>query len=221
MLVGHFAVGLTARRIEPSVSLGTFVLAAMFADLLWCARLDGAADVAVSHSLLMDGVWAVCLAAAYYLVRRHLRGAVIVGAAVLSHWLLDWISHGPDMPLAPGVHRYFGLGLWTSVPATLVVEGGFWLLAVLLYARSTRPMSLAGALGYWGVVAILTLAWYGNITRPVPLNPHNPPVASLVFFSLAVAWAWWMNHARPTRTPPAPSSPPLPTPQSPHPAVRS
>lgn len=36
MLIGHFAVGLVAKRIEPQVSAGTMVLAAMFTDLLWC-----------------------------------------------------------------------------------------------------------------------------------------------------------------------------------------
>src|SRR5215831_4439353 len=36
MLVGHFAVGLTAKRIEPAISAGTLVLASMLADLLWC-----------------------------------------------------------------------------------------------------------------------------------------------------------------------------------------
>ncbi len=217
MLVGHFAVGFTAKRFEPAISLGTLVLAAMIADLLWCVFMIGgiehvqfksgmgatnyfaASDIAKSHSLLMDGVWAGLFAAVYFLRRRYPRGAWILFAVVLSHWVLDWISHRPDMPLAPGVHRYFGLGLWSSVPAALIVEGGFWLVAVILYARATHPRKRAGVYAYWSVVALLTLAWYNNLTGPPPRDPHVAPIVSLVFFSLAVAWAYWMNRLRPVR----------------------
>jgi membrane-bound metal-dependent hydrolase YbcI (DUF457 family) len=215
MFVGHFAVGLAAKRVAPAVSLGTLVLAAMVADLLWCVFLIAgiehvefrpamgaanyfhATNIALSHSLLMDAVWATLLAAAYFLRRRSPSGAWILFAAVISHWLLDWIAHRPDMPLAPGAHMYFGLGLWTSIPATILIEGGFWLLAVILYARATRPTGRTGIYAYWAVIAVLTLAWYGNISGPPPRDPHTAPYVSLTLFSLAVAWAYWMNRLRP------------------------
>ena len=125
-----------------------------------------ASDIGISHSLLMDGLWAALLAAAYFLKRRSPRGAWVIFGAVLSHWLLDWISHGPDMPLSPGVHRYFGLGLWSSIPAALMVEGGFWVLAVILYARATHPKTQISTYAYWTVVGVLTLAWYNNLDGP-------------------------------------------------------
>lgn len=144
MLVGHLAVGLAARRIDRTISIGTGVLATMLADLLWpvftAAGLErvnfrqamgagnyfDAVDIAWSHSLLADAVWAGIAAGLYLLVRRSRRGAWVVFGAVLSHWLLDVVSHRPDMLLAPGVHAAFGLGLWTSIPATIVLEGGAW-----------------------------------------------------------------------------------------------
>ena len=217
MLVGHFAVGFVGKRVEPKLSLGTLVLAAMLADFMWvffllagieqvqlrpgrgAANYGVAVNIAWSHGLLTDAVWAALFAAAYFLRRRHARGAWVLFAAVLSHWLLDFVAHRPDMPLAPGVHRYFGLGLWASVPATVIVEGGFWLLAVIMYVRATRPKHWAGVYAFWPVVALLTLAWYNNVAGPPPPNPRAAPVASLVFFSLAVAWAYWMNRLRPAR----------------------
>ena len=214
MLAGHFAVGLAAKRIEPAVSTGTVVLAAMLADFLWCifmlagwehvefrpgrgaANYLAASNIAISHSLLMDAIWASLTAAAYYWARRRTRGAWVVFGAALSHWLLDWISHRPDMPVSPGVNRYFGLGLWTSIPSALFVEGGLWALAVILYARTTKAKSRTGVYAYWIVVAILTLAWYNNLAGPPPGNPQTAPIGSLLFFSLAVAWAYWMNRLR-------------------------
>ena len=215
MLVGHFAVGLAAKRIEPAISVGTLVVASMLADLLWCililagiehvrlkpgigaANYFVASDIGISHSLLMDGLWAALLSAAYFLMRRNLRGAWIIFGAVLSHWLLDWISHRPDMPLSPGLHRYFGLGLWSSIPAAIIIEGGFWALAVILYAHATHPNRRIGVYAYWTVVAVLTLAWYNNLAGPPPPNPKTVPLSSLLFFSLAVGWAYWMNRLRP------------------------
>jgi len=217
MFVGHLAVGLVAKRIEPKLSLGTGVLAAMLVDLLWAIFLIAgiehvhfkpgmgagnyfdAYDIAMSHSLLMGAVWAALFAAAYFLRRHYPRGAWILFAAVLSHWFLDFVSHRPDMPLAPGVHRYFGLGLWNSIPATVIVEGGFWLVAIVLYARATHPKNRAGVYAFWTVVVLLTLAWYNNIAGPPPRNPHTAPIVSLIFFSLVVAWAYWMNRLRPAQ----------------------
>jgi hypothetical protein len=214
MLVGHFAAALTAKSIEPRVSLGTLVLAAMAADLLWsifmiagvehvefrsgkgAANYLVASDISKSHSLLMGVVLAGLLGAIFLMKRRDARVAWVVCAMVLSHWILDWISHRPDMPLAPGVERYFGLGLWTSIPATLVVEGGFWLLALILYASRNRAATRLGSLAFWSVVVLLTLAWYNNIAGPPPPDPRAAPIISLLFFSLVVAWAYWMNRTR-------------------------
>lgn len=216
MLVGHFAVGLTTKRLEPAISLGTLVLAAMLADLLSCvfmiagiehvqftpgmgaASYFHATDISMSHSLLMDALWGGLLAISYFLRRRSLRYAWIIFGVVLSHWVLDWISHGPDMPIAPGVHKYFGLGLWGSTAAAVIIEGGFWLFAVILYARATRAKSRAGVYAYWVVVAVLTLAWYNNLAGPPPQDPRAAPIVSLAFFSWAVAWAYWMNRLRPS-----------------------
>src|SRR5262245_2834388 len=116
MLVGHFAVGFIAKRFEPKISLGTLVLAPMVADFLWCIFMlagiehaqfkpgRGAAnyititEIAISHSLLMNLIWGALFAAGFFLIRHNMRGAWILFAAVLSHWLLDFVSHRPDMP---------------------------------------------------------------------------------------------------------------------------
>jgi len=218
MLVGHYAVALIAKRAEPTINLGTFVLAAMFADFAWCVfMLFGiehvqfksgmgagnyfyATNIAMSHSLLMDAVWATLLGSVYLLWRHYPRGALIIFLVVLSHWLLDFVSHRPDMPIAPGIHGHVGLGLWNSILATLLVEGGFWCLAIILYVRVTRPKSLTGTLVFWSGVILLTLVWFSNIAGPPPQNPKAAPFASLIVFSMTVAWAYWVNRVRASRS---------------------
>jgi hypothetical protein len=207
------AIGLTGKRIEPRISLGTWIVAALLADLIVFPLLIGgierfhavpgvtvnriAGDIPYSHSLLMDTVWAGLFAGAYFLLRRYPRGAWLLFAAVLSHWVLDFVSHRPDMLLAPGTHAAFGLGLWNSIPATLAVEGGFWLLAIIFYVRATKPKNRAGTYVFWIGVVLFTLAWYGNITAGMNPNPVRAGVSGLIFFTLMVAWAYWINRLRP------------------------
>src|SRR5580704_5136121 len=130
MLVGHLGVGLIGKRVEPKISLGTWMLAVLLADFVCFPLLiagvegfpHGVGEIPYSHSLLMTTIWAALFAAAYFARRRYPRGAWLLFGAVLSHWVLDVISHRPDMRLAPGVTSAFGLGLWNSLPATLIVE---------------------------------------------------------------------------------------------------
>jgi hypothetical protein len=215
VLVGHFAVGLVAKRTEPALSLGTLVFAALLADVLAFTLVAAgiehfriAADVqrnrligeniVYSHSLVMDVLWGALLAVAYFLWRRHARGAWILFAAVVSHWILDAVSHRPDMRIAPGIPGVFGLGLWNSIPATLVVEGGLWLVAIILYVRSTRASKRTGVYVFWVGVLILTLAWISNISAPPSSGGGavSAALASLVFFVCAIGWAYWTDRAR-------------------------
>lgn len=216
MLVGHLAVALTAKKLEPKISLGTWTLAAFLADLVAFLLLiagvehfdpvPGAElnrtigrDIVYSHSLLMDIVWGALFAGMYFLRRRYPRGAWMLFAVVVSHWILDVISHRPDMALAPGGGPVYGFGLWSSLPAILVVEGGFWLVALVIYAQATGPAKFAGRYAFWIVVALITLVWYANIHAGMDPNPVKAGVGGLIVFSLMVAWAYWINRLRPTK----------------------
>lgn len=213
MLVGHISVGLIGKRLAPETSLGTLVLAALAADLLWCLLLlagvervelqPGAttqaalAAIAIpySHGLLPDVLWAGLFAAVYFVVRRYPRGAWVLLAAVLSHWLLDVVSHRRDMPLAPGLSVRFGLGLWNSLAATLLIEGGFWICAVALYVTAPRRTSRAATTLFWAGVAVLTAAWWSNIAGPPPRGgPSAMASASFIFFLVVVIWAYGVDR---------------------------
>ena len=214
MHAGHFAAAFIAKRIDTTPSLGTLVLAAMLPDFLWCifmiagiehvrfhegrgaANYFDAYDIAFSHSLLMDIVWAAAFAGLYYGLRRKSRGTWILFALVLSHWLLDVISHRPDIPLAPGLHTRLGLGLWANLPGTIVIEGGLWLLAIILYVRATHARTKIGEFIFWIGIVLITFSGYNNVAGPPPPNPQMAPIVSLVYFSLVVGWAYWMNRLR-------------------------
>jgi hypothetical protein len=221
MLVGHFAIGMIGKRAAPRTSLGTLTLASMLPDLLgfvfimtgqehW-RMIPGARgiesvelyDIGLSHSLAMDLLWAGLFAAFYGWRKRYGAGALMLFAAVMSHWVLDFISHRPDMPLAPGATRVYGLGLWTSLPWTLAVEGGLWLAALIIYVRMTSAKKRAGVYVFWFVVVLLTMSWISNFMASAPPAAQSPvsgSIIALVFFSLMIAWAFWMDRLRPVST---------------------
>jgi hypothetical protein len=122
----------------------------------------------------------------------------VVFASMASHGFLDFASQRPDIPLVPQRQAGFGLGLWDSVAATVGVEGGFWVIAVLLYAGAAHPQGRTGLYGFWGGAALLTAAWWNNIAGQLPA-PHLMALAipSFLFFTVVTAWAYWMDRVRP------------------------
>ena len=214
MFVGHYAVGLAAKRIQPAASLFALFTAAMLADILYSifliAGIEHVAispgitrvnalnlyDFPLSHSLVTDAIWAALFAAIFFLRTRSARSAWIIAAAVLSHWVLDFISHRPDMPLAPGVHKYFGLGLWNSVVGTAIVEGTMWLAAIFLYVRATHAKTRTGFYAFWIPVALFTLLWVTSLNGAPPPSVAAVKIVNVVIIGLTLLWTYWLDRVR-------------------------
>jgi membrane-bound metal-dependent hydrolase YbcI (DUF457 family) len=203
MFLGHLAVGLAAGAREPRIRLGTAVLAAQWADALWPVLvLAGVERVAIapgdtvvtplrfdhypwSHSLLALAVWAAAFGAAIHARTRVRSAAMLAGAAVLSHWLLDFASHRADMPIGLAGPKV-GLGLWNSLPATVAVEGGLFVAAVAYYARRR-----AVTRGFWILIATLGAIYAANLAGPPPPSVTAVVVSAVLLVPLLL---WWANR---------------------------
>ena len=218
MFVGHLAVGLAGKRVAPRTSLGMLLLASQVADIVWPVLvLAGVEHVRIapgitaaspldlydfpySHSLAMDVMWAALFACVYYAFRRYARGSWVLFAVVLSHWVLDWVSHHPDMPLAPGTSARYGLGLWNSIPLTMLVEGGMWIAGITVYVHTTSAIDRAGSIGFWPMILLLTGIWVGSIFGPPPPTARAAAASALAMV-LIFAWGWWIDGQRTVRIP--------------------
>jgi hypothetical protein len=217
MFLGHFGVGFAAKRFAPGVSLGTLMFAAQFVDLVWpilvlagieTVRVDPGntavtpldfVDYPFTHSLATGIGWGLLLGLAYLVIRRSARGALVVGLAVVSHWVLDFVSHRPDMPFYPGGPKV-GLGLWNSLPATVAVELGLFAIGVALYLATTRPLDRSGRWGLAGLVALL-LGIYGGATfGPPPPGERAVAWLGLAGWLLPLAGVWVDRHRAPRWT---------------------
>jgi membrane-bound metal-dependent hydrolase YbcI (DUF457 family) len=153
-------------------------------------------DYPWTHSLLMLVVWGIALGAIYFAWKKDATGAWILGLCVLSHWLLDWATHRPDMPLYPGSPK-FGLGLWNSIPGTLAVETVMFLAGVWLYKTTTRSKNAGGKYAFWAYVVVLPILFYGNLFTPPPTSVMSDIVwPGLVACAVLVLWAWSFDANR-------------------------
>jgi hypothetical protein len=214
MFIGHFALGFAAKRVVPRVSLAVLLGAALFADILWPVLvLLGIEEVRIvpgytaftplefirypwSHSLLLLVAWGAVVGGAYRSVFGGRRTFAVIALLVVSHWVLDWITHAPDMPLYPGGPKY-GLVLWNSVPATMVVETAMFVVGLRIYAAVTRPADRIGRWALMSLVATLAAIYAANsLSGTVP-----PSVTAICALALAAgvlfpAWAWWADRHR-------------------------
>jgi hypothetical protein len=213
MFIGHFALGFAAKRWTPRVSLAALFGAAQLADVLWPAmvavgieqvRIDPGNTASTpldfvsypySHSLVALVVWGIIFGAT---CQRLVPGKGVfwmILALVVSHWVLDVITHRPDMPLYPGGPK-FGLGLWNSVMATRVTEITMYAIGFWIYLRATSARDRIGSWGLFTLAAFL-LAGFLSSSAPPPSVTALWAVA-LVLSALTLAWSWWVDHHRVT-----------------------
>jgi len=220
MFIGHFGLAFAAKRAAPSLSLGTLFLAAQLADLVWpnfvllgLEKVEVAPGITAvtpldfvsypySHSLLALALWAALFAGIHWVVHR--RGGIVpwlIAGLVLSHWVLDWLTHRSDMPLLIGGGPLVGLGLWNSIPGTVAIETALFLAGVALYVRATRALDRTGTYALWGLVVFLLIVSVANLTGPPPPSAQAVAwVAQSIW--LLVLWGYWIDrHRGPRREP--------------------
>jgi hypothetical protein len=219
MFIGHLALGFAAKRLEPRVSLALLFVAAQFADLLWPVLVAiGVEQVRIdpgntaftpldfvsypySHSLLLLIVWGVALGVVCrWLVSNHRAIVVVMAGLVVSHWVLDFVTHRPDMPLYPGGPR-LGLGLWNSIPGTLAVECALYAVGVWMYVRTTEARDAIGRWAFAALAAFLVLAYLAAVGTAPPSIPALY-ISALAGAAVLTLWSWWVDKHRIPRSRP-------------------
>jgi hypothetical protein len=217
MFIGHFAVAFGAKKYAPRVSLGVLFLACQLADIIWPNLvLLGIEKVEVepgitgitplnflyypwSHSLVAMLLWSIIFAVLYVVLRRAgTRAAIVIGVVALSHWVLDVLTHRPDMPVTLNSPVRLGAGLWNVPVLAVTLELVMFALGVWLYLRHTRAINRKGSIGLWALVSFLLLVYAASLFGP------PPPSATAVAWSaqalwLVIIWGFWVDRNRTVR----------------------
>jgi membrane-bound metal-dependent hydrolase YbcI (DUF457 family) len=213
MFVGHYGVSFAAKRADRSIPLWVLFIAVQLLDVLWAPFvLLGIEKVRIvpgitasnpldlyympyTHSLVAAIGWSLVGALAYQLLARPAsrRSSVIIGTAVFSHWVLDFIVHRPDLPLYDNTAKV-GLGLW-NVPAValaleaLLLLGGMWLC---LRDRSSRAIGtfVFGAL----MIALQAYLFFG----PPPASGKSAAGTAIIAYAALALVIWWLQDRKAT-----------------------
>jgi len=216
MFIGHFGVAFGAKKASPAVSLGLLIIAAQFLDFLWpnlvLLNVEHAAitpgitkmtpldftDYPISHSLLMAVIWGLVFGGIFWLFRKNIKYAVVLGLCVVSHWVLDLFVHRPDLPIYPGNSPKVGFGLWNYPYIEPVIEMTIFLAGLILYLQTTVSKNAIGKFGLWVLVIFLVLIQFSNSLGPAPTNVIAVAWSAQIMWIL-VLLGFWVDHNRKIR----------------------
>ena len=170
--LAHLAVALAAKTKTDRVPVWALVLAAYSNDILKLGfraiglenngssyidieqgiTITTPANMPWSHGLFMSVVWSALAAVIAYLIYRDRRTASIIGLVVISHWVLDFIVHSPELPLLFNGSPMVGLGLWMTPQGfgisifleICILAGGIGLFLIHSRRRSVSVGKLSG-----------------------------------------------------------------------------
>lgn len=212
---------MAAKSAAPRPSLGTYLMACQLPDLIWpVLLLLGIERVKIvpgitaaspfdfecypyTHSLLMS----LLLALGFALIWRRARGgdvgtATWLGVTVFSHWVLDWITHRPDLQIVPWHPFRVGLGLWNYPMTTMITEGAMFAVGLWLYLGATRARDKIGSISLFVFSAVMVVLFAMSSTGPPPPSVRALAIAGLALW-LFVPWAYWIDRHREPRPQPA------------------
>jgi membrane-bound metal-dependent hydrolase YbcI (DUF457 family) len=215
MFVGHYGPSFAAKALKPKIPLWLLFLAVQLVDVFWSIfvilRIEKVRIVPgitatnpldlyympYTHSMLASFLWAVGAAALYRATfrREGWMAAAVVGAAVFSHWILDFLVHRPDLPLYDNTLKV-GLGLWNYPVLALVLEVACLFGGMYLYLKATRATRRGGRYGMvifgCAMVAVQSLVFFG----PPPTSPKAAAVTALVSYAAFAGVAYWLERKR-------------------------
>ena len=205
MFVGHYGVALATKRFAPRTSAGLTFLAVQWLDVVWAVLIL----VGLEHARIVPGYlpatslvfydnpWSHSLLAAIgwsWLAFRLFKSPVL-GVCVFSHWVLDWVSHGSDLPLYRGGPEV-GLGLWHFRGGTFVVEAVLLLGGLWIYMRATRPLNSLGKFAMPAFTVFLLAVNAANLWGPAPARIRIVAISGEVAFLLFAGIAQVIDRLR-------------------------
>lgn len=217
MFVGHYAPVFAIAAVRRDPGLATGFIAVQLVDLgfmslsyvgieKWRANpaITGFTPIDLyfmpyTHSLAGATIWAVAFAfvvAAFTPPGRQFLSAVIAGALVLSHWLLDLIVHRQDLALVHDNEPKLGYGLWDHPLIEAPLELGLLLAGFALFMTATKPRGTIGRIVPWLVLAALLGLQGVNWFTPAASDAATFSALGLTAYLLLAVLAYWLDRVR-------------------------
>jgi hypothetical protein len=115
--------------------------------------------------------------------------SLVIGVAVFSHWILDFVAHPRDLPIYDNTLKV-GLGLWNYRGPEFALEIALLVGGILLYlARNVMPATRRKAV--LGFMLALIVVQIGDTYVPrTPLTDKATAMGVWIFYTLFVIGAF-------------------------------
>src|SRR5436190_3261070 len=219
MFVGHYSVAFAAKTEKNKIPLWVLFVAVQFLDYIWATlvllgieKLRVIKDLTAgsmldsyfrpySHSLIAAIAWSVLAALVYRPLCRWLgytytkSAAFIVGVAVFSHWILDFVAHPRDLPIYDNTWKV-GLGLWNYRAPEFALEIALIAGGIILYlARNVMPLIRKIAVIVFGIALVVVQIGDTFVPR-TPLTAKATAMGVWIFYTLFVLVAFLVENIR-------------------------
>ena len=217
MFVGHYSVAFAAKSEKNKIPLWILFVAVQFLDYIWATLvLIGIEKLSVtkgftpgsmldsyfhpySHSLIAALLWSVIAAIVYKPLCSSLgctykkSAALIIGAPVFSHWILDLIAHPRDLAIYDDTWKV-GFGLWNYRDPEFGLEIALLAVGIVLYVtRNAMPAIRKTAVVVFGIA--LVVIQIGNTYVPRnPLTDKQTAMDVWIFYTLFVIVAFLIER---------------------------
>lgn len=149
-------------------------------------------DMPITHSLVGTAAWAFGFAILVAVLLRNAVAATWAALVVMSHWVLDWLSHRPDMTITPAGEK-IGLGLWNYPIAAIGVELALFGFAFWWWLRRTKGPLLPPVILAVVMLTMQAYNWFGP--EPQSADPAFL-LLGLFAFALMIGLAYWVGSTR-------------------------
>jgi hypothetical protein len=213
MFVGHYSVAFAAKTERNKIPLWVLFIAVQFLDYIWATLvLLGIEKLCVikgftagsmldsyyhpySHSLIAAIAWSGVAALVYKTIWRtkaSKSAALIVGLAVFSHWVLDFIAHPRDLPIYDNTLKV-GLGMWNYRDPEFALEIALVACGIILYlARNVMPTIRKTAVVGFGILLVVVQIGDTYVPR-TPLTDKATAMGVWIFYTLFVVAAFLLE----------------------------
>ena len=155
-----------------------------------------------SHSLVAALIWSALAALVYkkfWQARASNFAPLLVGLAVFSHWILDFIAHPRDLAIYDNKWKV-GLGLWNYRGLEFGLEVALLAGGIALYlARNAISAARQKAVVAFGLALIIIQIGDTFVPR-TPLSDRATAMGVWIFYTLFVVVAYLLERGAPART---------------------
>ena len=205
MLIGHYGPAFAIKAIDKKVPLWMLFIAVQIPDIIWGILILCGVEKAninpsltfnpldleympYSHGLLSTITYSFIIVGLLMLLPRFKKNPSIacwIGLAIFSHWLLDFISHRPDLPVLYGFCFKLGLGLWNYPILATIIEVGIFLGGAIWYAIRVKGFKEWGNGLFWSyiIVSIVMSVIRGKVMDPTSIEVTI--ILALLYYTMA------------------------------------